>query len=388
MLSRREMLKVTLAALASFGSTVRTARADSARRAKSPRYVMQIVLGGGIDSIFSTDPKEPSEVDPDVDVPYEPSEILSAGRVRFGPHFAPLVKWAPRMTIVNGVFVGVANHPAAMRQLLRMRLGGTNDMPSALEVIGSQRDGQALSCVTLDPIMDGSADSMMSEAVFEAIDKASPDELRMMAEVARERGKAMAASGTATRASIHACAEFFERLATTPRFQPKEGASTPSQRTQRAVWLLQHDLTRCVALHPGGAWDTHLLNTKLQTMYSRTAFSAIAEMLELMEQTKNQHGSLLENTLIVMSSELGRHPLLNPRAGKDHFPEVPVVFFNAASGGEVFGRTGRRRQALPFPRKAGTQVTLTDVGTTVLRLAGLTPESRGYDGLPLEFLGV
>ncbi len=385
------MMKLTFATLASFNSVARLAQASDTRPAKSMRYVLQIVLGGGIDSIFSTDPKERSEVDPDVDIPYAPGDVLSAGRMRFGPHFAPLAKWAPRMTIVNGVFVGVANHPAGMRQLLRLRLGGTNDMPTALEVVGSQRDGQALPCVTMEPIMDGAASSFMGDDVFDVLEKASPDDLKMMARVSRQRGKGIQfAGGPATRNSIEDCATFFERLANTPRFEPKpDTESHVSLHLQRATWLFQHDLTRCVTMDLGSGWDTHVQNTQIQTALSLPGFGMLAEALAQMEKTTNQHGSVLDNTLIVMCSELGRYPVLNPRAGKDHFPEVPVIFFNAPAGrGEVFGRTGRRRQALPFARKTSNRVTLTDVGNTVLRLAGVAPETRGYDGAPLEFLGV
>lgn len=58
-----------------------------------PRYFFQIMLGGGIDAIYSFDPKERSEVEPRVDVPFASKDIVTVGNVRLGPHVRDL---APR----------------------------------------------------------------------------------------------------------------------------------------------------------------------------------------------------------------------------------------------------------------------------------------------------
>src|SRR5687768_8729568 len=95
-------------------------------------------------------------------------------------------------------------------------------------------------------------------------------------------------------------------------------------------------------------------------------------------------------------SEVGRFPRLNTLLGKDHFPEAPAFFFVAginSGAGTTFGRTDKRMAAVPVSLKSGrdvsvggTQLTLDDVGATMLRMAGLKPELYGYTGRLLEFV--
>lgn len=391
MLTRRSVLQA-LPFLVAPLSLASRASASPVRAAISRRYIVQIVLSGGIDPLFFTDPKERSEVDADVDIPYPAKDILSVGNVRFGPLMQPLLKWAPRMTIVNGVVLGTANHPAGLRQLAHLRNGAVDEMPVIGALAGKRRDGQALPSVSMS---SGIGLLVMGDdvpaPVFNTLDEVSPEDLKTMARVTRGRGRGLEGIGAQTTTDgVEACASFLDRYASASRFQLKKGpdgnASAFNRDIQRAHWLIQNDLTRYVTLGCG-TWDTHAMNTMMQTKTTARHIGAIADFLSRLETTTNEHGSLMDNTLVILASEIGRFPVLNKTEGKDHFPETPFIFINAEGAGRVFGTTGRRMQALPFPKRRTGKVYLTDVGATILRISGVNPETCGYEGEPLDFLG-
>ncbi len=405
---RRSLLQFGGAILAAAAGG-RIARADAGSpRPRRPRYFVQLVPFGGLDPILTTDPKKKGELDADIDLPYAARDIVTSGDLQLGPHFASLARWSSRMTVLNSVFVGTANHPAGGKQISRLRMGVNDAMPMAIEIIGSHRDGQALPCIALamQPlVIQGiSAPHSVDPTVFAAVDTASPDDLRLLADVTRRQAKGLGPAG-ATRDNVESCATFFERLATTPRFaRDKTWSSLASKDTdaalaydlQRTVWLLENDLT-CGVLLAMGDWDTHTSNLSRQLKSSSSYLPAIGDFLTALDAKSCRHGgSLLDNTVVVIGSELGRHPILNKQAGKDHFPEMPMMFVGAVEGrGHAFGRSGRRMQSLPISKKSGRDEggkrgipTLNDVGATVLRLFGVNPEACGYDGDTLEFLGV
>src|SRR5262249_9205403 len=127
-------------------------------------------------------------------------------------------------------------------------------------------------------------------------------------------------------------------------------------------------------------------------------FPLLARFLEEAKRRSTPFGSVFDNLLIVVTSELGRFPRLNDDQGKDHFPETPVLFLgrriNTGGGhGAAFGATGREMEAVPLRLsdgrpvgKDGYRVQLDDVGATLLQLTGVNPRSYGYDGRILDFL--
>jgi uncharacterized protein (DUF1501 family) len=194
-----------------------------------------------------------------------------------------------------------------------------------------------------------------------------------------------------------------------PRFAPtpwqgiepasKEDLDTPDmmERLQRALWLLEHDLTSSVFVClVGGSlnWDTHTDNARRQTRMQARFVPMLDRFLTELERRSNRHGRLVDNTAVIVASELGRYPFLNAAQGKDHFPEAPFLFSGPwFPGGKVFGRTGKNLEAQPIDlkqggvaRAGGHHVMVDDVGTTLLALSGIDPELYGYNGQHLQFL--
>ncbi|MFN9912312.1 MAG: DUF1501 domain-containing protein, partial [Pirellulaceae bacterium] len=90
---------------------------------------------------------------------------------------------------------------------------------------------------------------------------------------------------------------------------------------------------RFVSLTYGG-WDMH---TKITDGFRRqmpTLDQALAALLEDLDSR-----GMLSKTLVMVSSEFGRTPKINPEAGRDHWPKVFSVMLagGGIQGGVVYG---------------------------------------------------
>ncbi len=366
-----------------------------------PRYFFQIMLGGGIDAIYSFDPKERSEVEPRVDVPFASKDIVTAGNVRLGPHVRDLAPWADRLTIVRGVGTQSAAHIPAMAQLMSCKLGRAayEVSPTLCELIGVRRDSQAVAAVAVGAPCDSIGPRELSTPTIRKLLALAPDELTACARVLEARRRDLARGPTddrlaTTLESLDDTLRLLGRLEALPRpdFFKEDWSGKGdmgrffSMAFQMALWLFEHDLARSVRLY-FDLWDTHLHNTQNQTKASLAFFPAMGRFLRELEARR-----LLDATLVMMGSELGRYPELNPAQGKHHLPEASFVLMGKRLRPGVFGATGRRMEALPVdlrtgrPTRGGALLNLNDLGATVLAAAGIDPARTGYHGRTLGVL--
>jgi hypothetical protein len=418
--TRRDIVKLALGtsawlAGASLGCKEprRTERAVVAAPAH-PRYWILILLSGGHDTLYTTDPKIARDVDSIVTLPTE-NRVVEAGELRLGPHFAPLSRWASELTVLNGVQVRTVNHETGQKQFVHLKTNISDTMPSALDVIATRRSGQPLgvayinlsSRVMHSPAYFGTADQFYfgKGDVFEQIARASPAELASLAKVLRQQSGTIGRSGPGWREAeqtavyLREVADFFEHVADVPPLVSTERstdyvAQSMAESLDRALWLIENDLCSGVVLDLGLlGWDTHIRNEAKQGEMNGTFAKFFDDYLADLHARKNRHGILSQQTVTVVGSELGRFPRQNDMLGKDHLPQTSFVF--AGPGirpGKSFGRTGRRMEGLPIayrngdPAASGRVPLLDDVGATMLHLAGLDPERYGYNGQICEFL--
>lgn len=94
---------------------------------------------------------------------------------------------------------------------------------------------------------------------------------------------------------------------------------------------------------------------------------------------------LLRTTLVVLLTDFGRTPRLNPAAGRDHWPGVFSVLLAGAGvpGGQVLGASDR----IGSEPSAGP-VTPKDLAATLYHLLGIDPfqDYRSIDGRPFKVL--
>jgi uncharacterized protein (DUF1501 family) len=134
--------------------------------------------------------------------------------------------------------------------------------------------------------------------------------------------------------------------------------------------------------------DSHLDNLKNQTSGTLPALQQVAAFLDVMKTTRNEYGPLIDQTTVVICSEMGRYSRLNKYAGRDHWPENTWIFTGRGVrrevGGLTVGATDEHRRSKRIDFKTGQlspQGSLVDVDhayATIVKMAGLDVTQVGY----------
>jgi uncharacterized protein (DUF1501 family) len=165
-----------------------------------------------------------------------------------------------------------------------------------------------------------------------------------------------------------------------------------------AVNALATGLSRCVSLgFPGFAggglgWDSHTQNDDTQSQLFEGLFSALGPIVELLRSTPGHTGgSLFDETIVVVQSEMGRTPALNATLGKDHWPYTSVLLMGGGLttdrvvGGFDAGYAG---QLVDFASgelaDGGKLLSAEAVGAALLAMAGVDPGDFITGADPLE----
>ncbi len=152
-------------------------------------------------------------------------------------------------------------------------------------------------------------------------------------------------------------------------------------RTGPILSLMSAGLTRCGMVEHLGlfdtGWDTHSDITRQGDHWEALARDLL-ETLELMAAMPGeQGGSLLDETVVVVLSEMGRAPVLNPSEGKDHWTFTSALLIGDGVRPGTVGAYDEVLVGQPVdlqsgqPDSSGTALTASNVGATLLRLGGV-----------------
>ena len=171
--------------------------------------------------------------------------------------------------------------------------------------------------------------------------------------------------------------------AASARDRQRYGDHTFGQRVLAARELLKIGVKFVEVQLPG--WDTHIDN---QVRTSKLCKELEQPWVALMDDL--QQANLWDDTLVVWMGEFGRTPVINGRAGRDHFPEAtPVVLAGGNLGGRVIGGTN------DAGRREGETHSVADLMATIMTLMGVdidkdyttdfgSPTTITDDGVPIE----
>jgi hypothetical protein len=122
-----------------------------------------------------------------------------------------------------------------------------------------------------------------------------------------------------------------------------------------------------------GGWDTHADNF---TDVERLCGTLDPAWSSLMEDLQNR--GLLDSTHIVWMGEFGRTPGINPRAGRDHYPQAWSVVLGGGGiqGGQVVGRTTADGLAVE-----DRPVSTPDLLATIYLALGLDPTKQNMSNV-------
>jgi len=154
------------------------------------------------------------------------------------------------------------------------------------------------------------------------------------------------------------------------KLRDKYGRNAAGQRLLMARRLVEAGV-RYVTVNVGG-WDHHEQIARRVGDQLKPLDQAFARLIKDLESR-----GLLERTLVLLTTEFGRTPKVNPRGGRDHWPGVfsIVMAGGGVKRGYVHGASDSTATAVE--RKA---VTPEDLARTVFTLIGIDPEKRLVSG--------
>ncbi len=158
---------------------------------------------------------------------------------------------------------------------------------------------------------------------------------------------------------------------------------TSTEQIEVAVDALQHGLSRTAMIDGRINWDTHSDNSKQGGFYEElfTSLDYLAKTLAARPGTAPGL-TMLDETVVVAMSEMGRTPLTNSAKGKDHWPVTSALVFGAGvKGGSVSGATDDMMLAKTIDMKTGAVAASGEGLYPENLLAGLL-ELVGVDSAP------
>ena len=171
-----------------------------------------------------------------------------------------------------------------------------------------------------------------------------------------------------------------------------KASSSLSIQAANAVAVLESGLSRCVSLSQTyNGYDSHTSNFWYQESYQNELFTVLDELMTLLASTAGTSGgSLLDETTVVVHSEMGKTPQLNSGGGKDHWPYTSTMLLGAGvTGDRVVGAYDGALAGRPVDlgtaelSDSGQVMTASTLGATFLALADVDPGDWGLDSDPL-----
>lgn len=313
-------------------------------------------------------------------------------------------RWGDRMALVRGLLVPSVNHDVCTRLvstgvagaapcwLSRIASEGSHALPAL--VLGGPTYPEDLVAAVVRAGDDGALQELLDGEVLDDADSPAPLLAplgeRILDSYVRRRvaAEAMGSGARAEYAAARVRAVDSARRLKDLRGVLQLGGGDP---VDLAVRALAGGYSRCIGLSAGGdgEWDTHSENDRDQGPLWEGLFDRLRRLLQRLETTLGPEGEPLSaSTVLCVSSEMGRTPYLNQRAGKDHWPWTAAVLLgDGVRGGAIaggFDDSGQGRPVDPLsgePWDRGDDLSCARLGATLLQLAGVDPARAGAEPL-------
>lgn len=315
--------------------------------------------------------------------------------------------WHARTTLVHGVSVPSVSHEICTKLSLTGEVGAARpDWPTLIAdaqadaytvpsmVLGGPSFPGALGVSSARVGTNGQLQALLDGDIFAYSDVELPGRFRDLTgrmldryAAARARARADGALGGSDAVLATAAARSVTRVHDLRDASWDLNLSATYDLTGQvdtAIDLLHRGLARCVTVSSGayGGWDTHTNNDQGQLPLHDLLFSELHRALGRLQSLPGREGgTLLDETTVVVLSEMGRTPRYNTGAGRDHWPFSSVLLAGAgATGGEIGGWDdnyfGRPIDlASGEPTETGAVLSMNVLGATLLAMAGLDPEA-------------
>jgi hypothetical protein len=420
-LLRRELLGASAAALACAGlSPLLRAGAQAPPTPKAARKLIVVLASGGWDQTYALDPKAGASA---IDAPAGSVQRFGDSAVLTDPSRPAVAEFFTRYgslaCVLNGVQVRSFVHPDCLKRVLTgsaseitpdfaaitaFELG--RELPVPYLALGGQARSGPYAAITgrtgttnqltalIDPkaVYPSAATGLPETGVQPSADER--ELVRKYLDASAARLGALRGQRGYNRARIE---DYLASLDRAERLRAFAGATSLGERDYTldlsvqiplAVRALTQGLS-WAALMQMNNWDTHRDNSQQGPQHQRL-FAALLELCAALERE-----ALLDQTLVVVLSEMGRTPRLNNEAGKDHWPVTSALLLGAGvRGGRTLGATGDQLDAQSIdlqtgaPGPSGKQLQASNLVAGVLEAVGVPPERYLPEVEPLRaFMG-
>jgi hypothetical protein len=405
-LSRRTWLKSSFLAVAAASAALAGGRRLAAAPTGPARRVVLVLAQGGWDTTYAIDPKPGLA---GVDAPagavqaFGGLDILTdPSRPSVGTFFN---NWGSQCAVVRGISVSSIAHPDCVHRILTGVTSDTApdiaaiaaaehapDLPAPYLILGrtafsgpyasqSARTGSANQIVTL---LDNQFTFPAVGAPLIPLAPTDAEEALIRAHVAARAERELMATADARVQDFLDSLTRGDLLRELGQVTKLELTRTFDTQIKLAVEALSRGLCHSVQLESGD-WDTHT-NNAAQGARHEAFFKGLSSLMADLAATK-----LLDDTIVVVASEMGRTPLLNSAQGKDHWPVTSALVLGAGvAGGKVVGATTDALDAAPVDFKTGAvdpngkPITYSDFAAGLLSHVGVDPGPFILTGAPLH----
>jgi len=390
-----------------------------------PRNVVAVMVDGGWDPTFSLDPKlgVPGIEGPAADAPTSAEDREDTGvwgplEIAVNPVRRPAVarffdRWSSRLAVVRGLWVGSVSHWIGRRRILTGRddrratdwittVGAElrGDRPlGVVDLSGHARFG-ALSATSLRAGRRGQLGQLLLPGSRAPLGDGSPrptlarrasDDVAVDAWLAaRSIDDPRRGLSRAFRRELDARTQARERaaalLAEVPQWSASlSGGSGLAAAVDLAVALLAHRIARTILLDSGHSWDSHAGHHR-QHGWTQDLFTEVGRLL-----TGLSDRGLLDETLVVVMSEMARTGARNAEGGTEHWPYTAALLAGAGiTGPRLLGATDDTLVGVPVDPERGTPATngsllrYDQLVAGIVALAGVDPGWTFPDVEPLR----
>lgn len=399
-----------LSGLGALGASLLAAGPSRAKEALK-KNLLTVFVSGGWDTTYALDPKLGSSA---TDSPS--GDVETVGELAFlADPTRPVARsffrdFGSLVTVVNGINVQSINHPDCAKRILTGTASDTSPDTSTIVAheLGSELSAPLLALGPTAFTGDLGAVAVRTGTLTQLKTLMNPDFAFPGPGASMNRFRPSAAEATAIDSYVRkrAKAEFDGRgargqnrariedfLTSRDRgeaFKRFEDAFSPELeftldlRVQIDIGIraLSEGLSCSVHLESAIGWDTHTGNA-LQGPLQEDLFGALTTLVEKLDAKPGRANgkSLLDETVVVVVSEMGRTPKLNPEAGKDHWPVTSALLLGGGlPGGRTLGGTDDGLLPLPvdlatgIPSEGGKSLQYGNFAAGVLEAVGLDPK--------------
>jgi hypothetical protein len=377
--TRRSLLGAALAGTAGSLLPGQVSAWDGPLGSSHRQYVVSVFLWGGLDGVLTLDAKDASSSGGRIEPGYRADERRQGSHRLFGPLIGGLLRHDADLCLVHGVRTDTVVHPLGERIAQRGRVKAPASAPWLGDLLGTALPGDA-------PIphlaLGQSPDAFESETV------PSPElvSLELAQALFDPRGR-KARVEPWLRSRQQGPEDALGRMLTTAEHASPFLDPVLGPQLQLALHALQGNFAKAVTVSTRSLHlDAHHEHLALQRRRLVPALDDLARFIDALKSVRTAHGSLFEQTTLVIGSEFGRAPTYGGSGGKDHWPESSwVLAGKGIRGGATVGETDPdlRGREIDYRtgRPTGDQrrpVLIDALSSTLLRIAHPDASEHGF----------